>query len=160
MFGSLFSGCGSPAAPPFVENDPVSYEYTYDVCMAYPARWYKVFTDEEGTLCLAYNAGGSEATILRAPEDVLRTIGKTVREKKLYGLQRSYTPPFQVLDGYSWHIDIEYKGGSIWSGGSNAAPEKDLNEAIDAINEYLEGIIAASTEDDVTGRKPYRDLRG
>lgn len=160
MISSLFSGCGAQAAPPFCDNNPVSYEYTYDVCMANPARWYRVFTDEGGNLCLAYNAGGFEATILRAPADILQTIGKTVREKKLYNLQRSYTPPFQVLDGYSWHIDIEYEGGSIWSGGSNAHPEKDLDEAIDAINEYLEGIIASASEDDVIGRKPYRDVRG
>lgn len=160
MSGSLFSGCGAPAAPPFVENDPVSYEYTYDVCMAYPAHWYKVFTDEEGTLCLAYNDGGPEAIILRAPQDLLQTIGKKVREEKLYKLQRDYQPPFDILDGFSWHLNIEYDGGSIWSGGFNARPDDKLNAAIDAINSCLEGIIASSSDKDVIGRKSYRDLRG
>ena len=166
MFGSVFSGCGcgssssSSSTPKFYDGNPVSYEYTYDVCMAFPAHWYKVFTREDGTVCLAYTDGGPEATILRAPKDILETIGKMVRDNKLYKLSSSYTPPFEVMDGYGWHLEIGYDGDSLWSGGNNARPEEKLWEGIQAINKYLDGIIEASSEKDVLGHQGYRELRG
>lgn len=140
MFGSLFSGCGSPA-PKFVEGTPTGYLYSYSGMMAYPIEWYCVEKSEDGELHLLYSNGGPDISVYQAPSDLLERIGAMVREHKLYKLESSYHPPMQVMDGYMWHIAIEYEKDGIWSGGSNARPPKELSAGIAAINSYLKGFI-------------------
>lgn len=159
MFGFLFSGCGANGRPQFYDGVPVLYEYSHDVCMMYPDRYYKVFTREDGTVCIGVCTGRADVTVYRAPADALEVIGELVRKHRLYKLKESYRPPFEVLDGYMWHLAIRYDGGSIWSGGANALPDSKLQQGIVAINQYLEEHIASCGEDDVLDTVDFREFR-
>lgn len=150
---SLFA-CGSPK-PSFYDQDPVSYEYSYNATMAYPIKWFSVKAGDDGIL-LKYSDGDNEIRVYRAPEDVFARIGEIVRTTKLYKLQESYRPAMQVLDGYRWSLEILYPDDSIYSHGSNARPSSDLREGIEKINEYLESIVEAAGDEGVIATETHR----
>ena len=74
-----------------------------------------------------------------------------VREYKLWKLENSYTPKFEVLDGYMWHTSIRYEKGSVSTGGSNAWPPAKLQAGLSAIESYIQSIIDSATPSDILG---------
>lgn len=149
-------GCGNSQAQKYWEGTPKSYLYKHDVCMMYPAYWYNVVPAEDGTLLLKYSKYSNDIKVYHAPADALEHIGSLVREYRLYNLKDSYQPPFQVYDGYSWHVEVSYDKASIWSGGNNARPSSRHEEGLDAINAYLDGIMEAAGEDGVIAIEQHR----
>lgn len=149
MFCSIFSGCGANSGPKFYHKAPVSYEYTYSGMMRDPLEWYYVQTEEDGTVTISYSNNGPEITVLKAPEGILGKIGELANSYKLYKLERSYQPKFEVLDGYGWHMFLSYEDGYIGSGGSNAWPPAKLWGGIDSINKLITDAINKAAPEDI-----------
>jgi hypothetical protein len=147
-------GCG----PKFPEGTPVSYQYSYSGTMMYYITWYEVAQTPDGGVTISYSTDCSdEITVLKAPSDALEKIGAMAKEHNLNKLKNSYLPDMEILDGYGWHMFIEFPDGYIGSGGSNAWPPAKLWSGIAAINAYIQGIIDASTPSDIIGKKSHRD---
>ena len=120
-----------------------SYEYSYNNCMAYPVVSYEVVQGASGAQTLNWSKNDGQIHAIALEEDVLGKIDGIVKKYRLYRLRDHYDPPFDILDGYSWHIGISYSTDGIYSGGSNAWPSRRHTEGISAINAYLESLIAA-----------------
>ena len=153
LLGAMFS-CTKPWDNKYVKNLPPEsikeYEHSYSGTMMWYITWYKIEKGEDGHLKLMYSHDcNPEITIYKCPDDALKKIDGIVREYKLWNLSNSYTPKFEVLDGYMWHTSIRYEDGSISTGGSNAWPPKQLAAGLSAIEAYVQSIIDASTEDDI-----------
>ncbi|MBR5043077.1 MAG: hypothetical protein IKX67_07535 [Bacteroidales bacterium] len=138
------------------EGNPVRYEYSYWGMMAQPITFYEVMRDDNGQMIINYCAQSMETVVYKAPEDILERIGALAREHKIHKLQTSYRPDMEILDGYSWHVFVEYEKGYIGSGGSNAWPSDKLWAGIAAINNYIQGIIDAAPEADILDRHPFK----
>ena len=159
MLGFLFAGCG-PTAPKYIAQTPQSYTYSYSGTVAHPFEWSETEKGEDGTMHLLYSSQGQpEIYIYRLPDDAMETIGAIVREARLWKLQSSYRPDFEILDGYGWHVSIFYEDGYVASGGSNAWPSGDLWKGINDINTYLKGIIEAAGEEGIIGTTTHFDRR-
>ena len=158
MLASFISGC-SANPPAFLDTVPVSYEYSYNNCMAHPVKWYQVIRSKAGDLELKTSEHNDEILVYNAPEECLEKIGGLAKEHKLWKLKSSYTPPMLVLDGYSWHLGISYKDDSIWSGGNNAWPDSKLWEGVSSINQYLQGLIDEAGEEGIVRRESHWDNR-
>lgn len=141
--------CGAQAVP---EGAPEVYEYTENACYMYPRYYYKVDTGEDGVQRLYYSMDTNEISIIRLKEDVLSQIGAIVAENKLHRLKESYTPLMQVLDGYTWRLEIKYSSAKIYSTGQNARPKQSQRDAIDTINNLLQSIADAAAEEDIIGQ--------
>ena len=131
------SGCASDKPKGAV----VSYEYIHRECMAFPRVYYLVSADADGKQTLTYSKDDGVQHTVALQEDVLGKIGAIAKSHKLHRLKDHYTPPFQILDGYSWTLYIRYESGSVSSSGTNARPSKKLKEGIEAINDYLESFL-------------------
>lgn len=119
----------------------VSYHYTYSTCVMYPIYEYEVVLNASGKQTLNYSRNDGVMHPVPLEEDVLGKIDAIVKEYKLYRLKEHYMPPFDVLDGWSWNVQIGYQGESIYSGGSNARPPKKLQTGLEEINAYLKSFI-------------------
>lgn len=152
MFWSLFAGCQPNSGPKFYDSVPTEYHYQYSGMMAYPIVSYKVsIQEEDGTVALSYSQDGPDVTVYKAPADLLKKIGDLVRKNKLYNLKNSYEPQFEILDGYGWSVGVIYEDGYIFSGGSNAWPDKKLWAGISEINEMLQAIVDYAAPEDIIG---------
>ena len=148
-----FLGC----TPKLPEGTPASYQYSYSGTMMYYITWYEVKQTPDKGVTISYSSDCSpEVTVIKAPADALEKIGSIVKECKLNKLKDSYQPAEQVLDGYGWHVFIEYESDYIGSGGSNAWPTSSLWKGIATINNYIQGIIDASTEADIIEKTTHQ----
>ena len=145
----------SGASGRFTESKLLSYNYSYSGTMAHPITWYRVDTDANGTVRLSWSKGGPDITVLRAPQDLPERIAQMVRDHNLHKLKENYRSSLKVLDGYSWHLEIRYEEGKIYSGGYHSWPNARLRGGIEAINQYLEGIIQNATDADVIGHETH-----
>ena len=155
LMAALFS-CGNPWDNKTVRSVPPEtikeYEYSYSGTMMWYITWYKIEKGEDGHLRLLYSYDcDPKITIYRCPDDALKKIDGIVRECKLWKLENSYTPKFEVLDGYMWHTSIRYEDASISTGGSNAWPPEKLAAGLAQIESYVQSIIDSSTDADIIG---------
>ena len=155
LMAALFS-CKDPFSNKRVkEASPETireYEYAYSGTMMWYITWYKIEKGEDGHLRLLYSRDCDPAiTIYKCPDDALGKIDGFVRQYKLWKLENSYTPKFEVLDGYMWHTSIRYEDASISTGGSNAWPPAKLQAGLSAINAYVKSIIDSATASDIIG---------
>ena len=96
--------------------------------------------------------------MIAGPEDFFARVDALVAEYGLHRLKESYRPRMEVLDGYDWHVRIRFRENSIYSGGFNAGPSGKLASGIAAINQYVESLVDASSEEDVIFRQDYREF--
>jgi len=79
--------------------------------------------------------------------------------KECPGLTQIWEEPFQALytvaDG---EIVIRFRENTISSCGFNAGPSGKLASGIAAINQYVESLVDASSEEDVIFRQDYREF--
>ena len=138
----LMSCSGDGNSNPKPDGHAIAYEYKYDGTTAYPLAYYSVNKDNDGTIRISWSRPeGPEIHETIAPEDFFEKIDALVAEHKLYRLKSEYRPPFEILDGYRWHVYIRFERNSISSGGYNEWPPADLEAGIDAINDYIKSII-------------------
>ena len=155
FLGAMFS-CAQPWDNKYVKNVPgetiKEYVYSYSGTMRWYITWYRIDKGEDGKLRLLYSKDCSpDITIYKCPEDALKKIDGFVRQYKLWNLKNSYTPKFEILDGYMWHTSIRYEDASISTGGSNAWPPKNLSAGLAQIESYVQSIIDSAGPDDVIG---------
>ncbi|MBR6002577.1 MAG: hypothetical protein IK045_06920 [Bacteroidales bacterium] len=122
----------------------VSYEYRYSGCMVHPIVSYELVRSASGkqTLSYSHNDGVIHSVVLQ--EDALDKIDLMARRGRLCRLKERYTPLMRILDGYTWSLRISYERDSISSHGNNAYPSHRKWDVIEAINAYLEELIAGS----------------
>ena len=155
LLGAMFS-CAKPWDNKYVKKVAPEtikeYEHSYSGTMMWYITWYKIEKGEDGKLRLLYSKDcNPEITIYKCPDDALAKIDGFVREHKLWKLENSYTPKFEVLDGYMWHTHIGYEHGSVSTGGSNAWPPAKLQAGLSAIESYIQSIIDSASPSDILG---------
>jgi len=155
FMSGILTACGL-VAPKFMKETPTSYEYTYNGTFAYPIEWILVEQDGSGNICLKHSKAGNEITVYKAPEDVFQRIGALASEYRLYRLKDFYKPVGTIFDGNSWTLRIRYRDGSIYSSGYHTWPSRQLMAGINALNDYLNGIIESAPESDVIGHELHR----
>ena len=147
-------GCGPKAR----QGTPVRYEYSYSGTMMYPILWYEVSRDDNGLMTVAFSKDHSnDISVIKAPDDALKHIGELINEHKLYKLDPSYMPAMDILDGYGWHMFVEYEDDYLSSGGTNAWPKKELDQGITCINSYLDSLFKAAVPQDSLGVAHHHD---
>lgn len=70
---------------------------------------------------------------------LLEAIGKVVEKYKMYNYESDYQPKFEILDGESWSLSINYLNrASTYSHGNNAGPnDRGLDEVVNIVHEYF-----------------------
>ena len=127
--------------------------------MMYPIKYYSVKRDADGAVRIAFLRNSEpEVRVIAGPEDFFARVDAMVAEYGLHRLKESYRPRMEVLDGYDWHVRIRFRENTISSGGFNAGPSGKLASGIAAINQYVESLVDASSEEDVIFRQDYREF--
>lgn len=139
------------------EGAVTSYQYHYSGTMAYPIHYYTLKILEDGTVQLGYSHDENDIHLVKVSEEAPKKIAEIAEQYSLYKLKGSYRPRMEVLDGYGWHVYIEYEKGSISSGGTNAWPNKELDHGINCINSYLDSLFNAATPKDSLGVAHHHD---
>jgi len=139
------------------EGKLVSYTYSYSGTMAYPIDYFNIERNEDSVLCLGWSKDDNDIHLIRIPEESLQKIDSIAREYKLWNLKKSYRPTMEILDGYGWHIWLNYEKGYISSGGTNAYANKDLSAGINAIENYVRSLVEAATPADSLGIAHHHD---
>ena len=112
--------------------------------MVHPIVSYELVRSASGeqTLSYSHNDGVIHSVVLK--EDALGKIDLMAKRGRLPRLKERYTPLMRILDGYTWSLRISYERDSISSHGNNAYPSHRKWDVIEAINAYLEELIAGS----------------
>ena len=151
-------GTKSSGKNPKPDGASTSYEFTYSGTMMYPIKYYEVKRDSTGAVRIAYlEHNGTDVIVIPGPEDIFDHIDRAVAQYKLHKMKNSYWPRMEILDGYGWHARIRFQHNSIYSGGSNAGPPEKIYAGINAINNYIQSLIDASSEADVLFRQDYQE---
>jgi len=118
----LLTSCGARAQMP--EGRLLSIEYVRSGMMAgYEYHGLLETTDNGDVLLTSMTEKFGEASRLKVDEQTLQRFRDIIKEEQIYNYARDYSPPFEVLDGYGWHLYIRFEGGkSIESSGHNATP--------------------------------------
>lgn len=131
---SLF-GCQKATA----QNGPVTY-LQYRLSEMRNRTQYTFERAEDGTCYLTRILGyrddvGKKVQVPQATADELWQI---IQEEKMLKYKESYSPSFQVHDGYMWHLDARFKEGRLYTGGDNVMP--DSGKGIHRLERYLEDV--------------------
>ena len=149
----------SSGSNPRPDGPATSYEYSYNGTMMYPIEYYSVKRGADGAVRIAFLRNNEpEVRVIAGPEDFFARVDALVAEYGLHRLKESYRPRMEVLDGYDWHVRIRFRENTISSGGFNAGPSGKLASGIAAINQYVESLVDASSEEDVIFRQDYREF--
>ena len=116
----------------------VCFSYTRRGTIAQPYEDYELKLLDNGTAQLyAHNLGKIHDTVSVNP-DVVKVVQEMIISNEIYKYEKDYKPPFEVMDGESWHYSAEYDDGtSLSSGGFNARPK---NFALPLIVSMLDSI--------------------
>ncbi len=149
----------SSGSNPRPDGPATSYEYSYNGTMMYPIEYYSVKSGADGAVRIAFLRNNEpEVRVIAGPEDFFARVDALVAEYGLRRLKESYRPRMEVLDGYDWHVRIRFRENSIYSGGFNAGPPCKLASGIAALNQYVESLIDASSEEEVIFRQDYQEF--
>ena len=148
----------SSGSNPRPDGPATSYEYSYNGTMMYPIKYYSVKRGADGAVRIAFLRNNEpEVRVIAGPEDFFARVDALVAEYGLHRLKESYRPRMEVLDGYDWHVRIRFRENAIYSGGFNAGPSGKLASGIAALNQYVESLIDASSEEEVIFRQDYQE---
>jgi hypothetical protein len=135
---------------PKPDGPATSYEYQLSGTMRYPYTYYVVNRDSTGMVRIAWLTGHEpDVRVIRGPEDFFLHLDEMVAQYNLHKLKNRYLPRADVRDGKMWHAYIRFANNGISTGGDNAWPPQALRDGIDAINQYIQSLIEASSEEDV-----------
>lgn len=149
-------GPRSSGSNPKPDGPASSYTYTYNATMYYPLEYYDVKRDSTGAVRIAWlKDQGPDVVAIAGPEDFFDRLDALVAEYKLHLLKESYWPRMHILDGNSWRLKIRFVRNSIYATGENAWPRDKQRSGINAINDYIRSLIAASGEEDIILRMEY-----
>lgn len=131
---SLFS-CQKSAA----QTGPVTY-LQYRLSEMRTRTEYIFERAEDGNYYLTRVIGyrDEEGRKVQVPEVTAEELWQIIQEEKMTKYKESYTPKFDVRDGYMWHLDVRFKEGKLYSGGDNVMP--DGGKGIHRLEKYLEDL--------------------
>lgn len=100
---------------------------------------YQVRETKEGRVHFLFNEGyPDEKEFTVDDHSVFDTLQNIVLKYKMYNYSGYYTPEFDILDGESWGLDVDYISGKrIDAGGYMAGPD-NYWEAFREIRQYLD----------------------
>ncbi|MBO4826736.1 MAG: YARHG domain-containing protein [Prevotella sp.] len=137
MLGIL-SACGQKKHMP--EGALLSIEYTRSGTMAgYEYEAHVDRQDNGSVLLRASYVNHGPLVVKYVDESTLKELRDIIEEEKIYAYKDHYTPPFEVLDGYGWHLYARFENHeSISTGGSNAGPDGNgLGRIIGVISKLI-----------------------
>lgn len=119
---ALFS-CGSKNKPQ-EKTDKKMVRFTYSVqgSMCWGSL-YEAKRDSNNVI-VSINLQEPEDHVYKANETVSSDLQIIIDKYKMYNYKESYTSKFEVMDGESWQLDVEYEDTmlSFNSHGNNAGP--------------------------------------
>lgn len=135
---SLF-GCGQnePAPGPGVPLKSIRYSGTRGY-HAHSNVGFRAQRQDDGTTRVALEVGNDRDRVFLYGPEVMDHIDSLVAEYKMYKFKGHYDPKFEILDGDSWSLSLDFADGT-WSscGGYMAYPPGKGAEAIG----HLEGLL-------------------
>ncbi|MCQ2288121.1 MAG: hypothetical protein MJZ74_03390 [Muribaculaceae bacterium] len=106
----------------------VYLEYTERATYAQPIDYFKVELKDNGTVKIHRQQGMHEED-LTADASLMDDLLSVYVNGKVSKWKSDYQPPMEVLDGYSWRLEVKFADGSYkYSHGSNARPESNALE--------------------------------
>lgn len=131
---SLFS-CQKSAA----QTGPVTY-LQYRLSEMRNRTEYIFERTEDGTCYLTRILGyrDEEGKKVQVPEATAEELWQIIQEEKMTKYKESYTPTFDIRDGYMWLLDVRFKEGKLYTGGDNVMP--DGGKGIHRLEKYLENL--------------------
>ncbi len=131
---SLF-GCQKATA----QNGPVTY-LQYRLSEMRNRTEYVFERTEDGTCYLTRKLGyrDEDGKKVQVPAVAADELWQIIQEEKMLKYKESYTPTFDVRDGYMWHLSAKFKEGHLYTGGDNVMP--DSGKGIHRLERYLEDL--------------------
>lgn len=131
---SLF-GCQKTTA----QNGPVTY-LQYRLSEMRNRTEYTFERAEDGNYYLTRKLGyrDEDGKKVQVPEAAADELWQIIQEEKMLKYKESYTPTFDVRDGYMWHLSANFKEGNLYTGGDNVMP--DGGKGIHRLERYLEDL--------------------
>ena len=113
-----------------------SFNYIENGTAAEPYVFYEMIT-AKNRISLKYINGDGEYKTIKLTSDITEQIRNTIKDYKIYKYKSHYIPDMEVLDGYSWNLEIKFSSGEvIHSSGSNARPNnKGLKKILNILDE-------------------------
>ncbi len=148
VVASVFS-CGKGTKS---DSKVLSYEYSHNGTVAQPLAQFKVEKlDDDSCLVTYYNHykelshdeyGNYKLDKSKQPIELLDSISMIVKEHKMRKYKKDYKPILDVLDGDSWHLDIQFEDStSISSHGYCAGPGDDgMTIILRMLRDRIEGL--------------------
>lgn len=107
------------------DGNIVYLEYSEYGTMAQPNEYYKVEMLENGCVKVKRQRGMDEEEFV-TDGTLIAELKKIYDDGQVSSWKESYEPECEVLDGYSWNIEVKFDTGyDKCSHGNNARPESD-----------------------------------
>lgn len=137
---SLF-GCGhnGPAPAPGTPLKSLRYSGTHGY-HAYSNIGFRAQRQDDGTTRIALEVGNDRDRVFFYGPEVMDHLDSLVAAYKMYKFNGHYEPKFEVLDGDSWSLELDFADGTWTScGGYMAYPPGKGGEAIGRLEGLLNG---------------------
>lgn len=106
----------------------VYLEYMERATYAQPVDYFRVELKDNGKVKIHRQQGMHEED-LTADASLMDDLLSVYVNGKVGEWKSDYQPPMEVLDGYSWRLEVKFDNGSYkYSHGSNARPETNALE--------------------------------
>lgn len=97
-------------------------EYGNYGTMAQPDDYFKVELLENGSVAVKRQRGMGEEEFI-TDGSLMVELKKIYDDGRVNAWKESYQPDVEILDGYSWNLEVKFDNGSYkYSHGSNASP--------------------------------------
>lgn len=103
----------------------VYLEYSEYGTMAQPNDYFKIELLDNGKVKVNRQRGIDEEEFV-ADRSLIVELKKIYEAGRVNSWKDSYEPKYEVLDGYSWNLDVRFDNGlEKYSHGNNARPDSD-----------------------------------
>lgn len=124
----LFGQCRTNQVKKLGPVKSMEYRINDSWCI-HPPVYFMLNHDEDGRYFLtnASNCEPEDARTMEVPASVAEQVAQIVAEENMLSYKRDYQPIFDVLDGHSWSIYINFDKSdkSVYSSGYMAYPSGD-----------------------------------
>lgn len=125
---SPVSNAGNTAAVANGSAKIVYLEYMERATYAQPVDYFRVELKDNGKVKIHRQQGMLEED-LTADASLMDELLGVYENGKVGEWKSDYQPPMEVLDGYSWRLEVKFDNGSYkYSHGSNARPDTNALE--------------------------------
>lgn len=119
---------GVATVAPDGKSQIVFLEYKKRATYAQPVDYFKVELMNNGKVKIHRQRGMQEED-LTTDASLMDELLKIYKDGKVADWKSNYQPPLEVLDGYSWNLEVKFGNGSYkYSHGNNANPDTNALE--------------------------------